>query len=355
MAAIAATGIAAGMAGFQLANFTVFLRFLRTIFPAVLMGRQRAAWSARNFFDSERARVTGLPRLDVPILPDYQFDWFVKDMKPAYNMVVKQIRVAREAEKQGIPVPAPKIEVAVRVATAKVVANAGREQMIAAVEVDGERTKTLRESQKEAAKAVKTMRKTWGDQWVEDTPKPVDLDAEYPDVVGWARVAVEETCSWCLMLCSRGPVYFSAGDAGSQLTDTEVINALGDGAKIPMDEWHTGCDCTVMPVYDKNDWPGKKAADAALEQWKDASEGFVYDPEKKYRVGTQKADGTWTFRSETLTEGAARYRETLNNLRFTLDGRDPADRQKVTKDQLDELLAAIPGASKLFAKELARR
>ena len=119
LAAVAAAGMAAGMAGTQIVNFTVWMRFLRLIFDAVTSGRSRAAWSARNFFDLERQRLTGLPRLDVPLLPDYQFDWFIRDMKPAYNTIVRQVAVVREQAKQGVAVPAPRVESTVRVAVAK--------------------------------------------------------------------------------------------------------------------------------------------------------------------------------------------------------------------------------------------
>jgi len=352
LAAVAVAGTAAAIAGTSIVNYTVFLRFLRLIWPAILTGRERAAWSARNFFDRERQRVTGLPRLDVPLLPDYEFDWFVKDMKPAYMMAVKQIKAARELEKTGIPAPPPKIESAVRVVTARIVANAGREQMIGAVEADAERSTNLRDSKKE----LKQMRKTWGGQWAEQDVTDLDAD-KAPDVIAWARVTTgDETCAWCVMLASRGPVYTSAKSAGvKKKAAARALELFGAGAKIPMNEWHTGCDCTVVPVYDENDWPGKDAFNDALEQWKAASEGFVYDPKKKYRFGQQKPDGTWTFRSSPVTEGAALYRETLNNLRFTVEGRDPTERQKVSKDAMDEILSAVPGASKLFAKELARR
>ena len=301
-------------------------------------------------------RVTGLPQLEVPLIPDYQFDWFAQDMKPAYRLAVKQIRVAREAEKVGVPAPPLKIEAAVRVSAAKVVANAGREQMIAAVEADAVNVKNLRESQKEAAKAVKRMRKTWGGQLVEDTTPVKDLDVDAPDVVGWARVATgDETCGWCMMLVSRGPVYMDADTAGAKYTSTETLNALDAGVVVPMDEWHTGCDCTVMPVWDKDDWPGKQQADDALERWNEAAADFVFDPDKKYRVQVKGENGKYTFRQAKLNEGEARYRETLNNLRFMLEGRDPSERTRVSKDQLDDILKSVPGAAKLFAKELARR
>jgi hypothetical protein len=203
-------------------------------------------------------------------------------------------------------------ESTIRVAVAKNVADAGRDQMVEAVEADAKQAKNLRASRKEAAAARKLK------------DQGIDLDADYPDVVGWARVATgRETCSWCLMLVSRGPVYRFAENAGAKLTDSEV-RALGAAAKIPMDQWHPGCDCTVVPVFDKTNWPGKQAADKALAQWKQASRGITYDPDKKYRVKNPK---TGKVDSVTLTEAQARYRETLNNLRFTVEGRDPAARQ----------------------------
>jgi NAD+--asparagine ADP-ribosyltransferase len=146
------------------------------------------------------------------------------------------------------------------------------------------------------------------------------------------------------MLVSRGPVYMDADTAGAKLTSTETRNAFDAGVVIPMDEWHTGCDCTVAPVFDENNWPGKQAADDALEQWEEAAKGFTYDPNKKYRIKDRK---TGKIVSTTLPPGAARYRETLNNLRFTLEGRDPAER-RVVRDQPLDTVAAI-------RKELARQ
>ena len=417
LAAVAAAGMAAGMAGAQIVNFTVWMRFLRLIFDAVMSGRSRAAWSARAFFDVERQRLTGLPRLDVPLLPDYQFDWFIRDMKPAYNTIVRQVAVVREQAKQGVAVPAPRVESTVRVAVAKIVADAGRDEMIRAVEADAavavevkKRKKAVAESKRKREsgeritpkdqkfiddvkellaveqemvelpkagqritpkdqKFIDDMKEilageqemvtlpTWGGNTYQ-VPKKVLDDYEPPDIVGWARVATgDETCAWCMMLVSRGPVYYSADSAGSALLTQEWLNEVeeskGVDPSLPMNEWHTGCDCTVMPVYDKNDWPGKDAADEALEKWNQAAENFEYDPDKKYRVLNE--DGK-TYRTTTLNRSQARQREVLNNLRFMLAGRDPLDRPNVlSKDQLDELLAALPGAAKLFKKELARR
>ena len=43
-------------------------------------------------------------------------------------------------------------------------------------------------------------------------------------VRGWARVATgDETCAWCLMLVSRGPVYHSAKKAGSKISSKALL------------------------------------------------------------------------------------------------------------------------------------
>ena len=41
--------------------------------------------------------------------------------------------------------------------------------------------------------------------------------------------------------------------------------------KSDMDEWHPGCDCKVVPVFDYREWPGKAEAAEALEKWNQAT------------------------------------------------------------------------------------
>jgi hypothetical protein len=69
----------------------------------------------------------------------------------------------------------------------------------------------------------------------------------------------DESCAFCWMLISRGPVYHSESSAG--------LVAPGE-----MNAWHPNCDCRVVPVFDeKSDWPGKQDYLAALELWKDST------------------------------------------------------------------------------------
>ena len=65
--------------------------------------------------------------------------------------------------------------------------------------------------------------------------------------VTFARIPVGDTCSWCLMLASRGFIYSSARHAGEG------------------NRWHDWCDCVIAPSTEK-DLPPE------------------YDPEKLYEI-----------------------------------------------------------------------
>ncbi|AOT24670.1 capsid maturation protease [Mycobacterium phage Stasia] len=206
-----------------------WLSFLEVLFPEVYQKRLEAAELARQFHDNERLRHgrSFQPRF----LVEYDFREFVLDMEPAREQMQREM-----APQSALG------DVALR--AVRSVENAGRKQIIRAVEDDQE-TGTVK---------------------------------------GWARVATgRETCAWCLMLISRGPVYSSAENAGLDLDDqsaAEVFRASGgDLKKLAayvdenelMKEWHTGCDCKVVPVYDRANWPGRDAFKRAEELWKDAS------------------------------------------------------------------------------------
>lgn len=79
-----------------------------------------------------------------------------------------------------------------------------------------------------------------------------------PAALGWARVPSgrENTCGFCWMLASRGPVFSSRGAAGL------------------MDSWHDGCDCRVVAVYDADTWTGRDTYLAATARWETATAGY---------------------------------------------------------------------------------
>ncbi|QGJ88499.1 capsid maturation protease [Mycobacterium phage Kanely] len=208
-----------------------WLRLLDLLFPEIQRRRTEASVLARRFYDSQRAQHhPDLPRNDRP-LEGTTFEKFVENMDPARERM-------QQADTRGDALTHLTLR------AVREVENAGRQQIIHAVEND---------------------------------PEPRVLR-------GWARVATgRETCAWCLMLISRGPTYVRAETAGLDL-DTEHALELFEnndqetyfadiGGEIK--EWHTGCDCKVIPVFKNEDWFGKEAADRALDLWGDATKEAI--------------------------------------------------------------------------------
>ena len=208
-------------------SISEWIQVLQLIFPVVQDLRQEASGLARRFYDSQREQYhPELPRNDRP-LEGTTFETFVKNMEPTRKRMSQiesgddalgafTLRVVREVE------------------------NAGRQQIIHAVEND---------------------------------PEPRILR-------GWTRVATgRETCAWCLMLISRGPTYLGSDTAGLDIDDDEArelfenndIATYFENIEPHMQQWHTGCDCKVIPVFRQESWYGQEAADRALELWKEAS------------------------------------------------------------------------------------
>ncbi|AGT20544.1 head assembly protease [Mycobacterium phage SarFire] len=208
-----------------------WLRLLDLLFPEIQRRRTEASVLARRFYDSQRAQHhPDLPRNDRP-LEGTTFEKFVENMDPARERM-------QQADTRGDALTHLTLR------AVREVENAGRQQIIHAVEND---------------------------------PEPRVLR-------GWARVATgRETCAWCLMLISRGPTYVRAETAGLDL-DTEHALELFEnndqetyfadiGGEIK--QWHTGCDCKVIPVFRNEDWFGKEAADRALDLWGDATKEAI--------------------------------------------------------------------------------
>lgn len=198
-----------------------WLSLLQLLFPEVARQREVSAELARRFYDSQRAQHhPGLPRND-QLLENYEFKWFVENMEPTRK------RLSQEDSPQDAAG-----SLALR--AVREVENGGRRQIIHAVQ---------------------------------NEPEPKVLR-------GWARVATgRETCAWCLMLISRGPVYLGADTAGLDLDDTSARRMIAAGEDVSefMEQWHDGCDCKVVPVFKREGWPGQAASDRALELWNEAS------------------------------------------------------------------------------------
>ena len=268
-----------------------WMQLLEFVYPEVQRRRTEVASLARDMYDTERARhYPTLPRNERP-LEGTDFQRFVWSMEPARKTMSQEdspqnavthfaMRVAREIE------------------------NAGRNQIINAVDNDPDIDELLEiylpdtETVQPAA--------------VTDLTEFRERKQTSPSLVkGWARVATgRETCAWCLMLISRGPVYHGAVNAGLRLDDETAIDAFEDAGQDleafreyvadQMDEWHTGCDCVVVPVFDVANWPGFTAQQDAERIWIDASK------EASRLMGS----------GESRTQN--RYKETLNELRRRL-------------------------------------
>ncbi|UVK64145.1 capsid maturation protease [Mycobacterium phage Norz] len=208
-----------------------WLRLLDLLFPEIQRRRTEASVLARRFYDSQRAQHhPDLPRNDRP-LEGTTFEKFVENMDPARERM-------QQSETRGDALTHLTLR------AVREVENAGRQQIIHAVEND---------------------------------PEPRVLR-------GWARVATgRETCAWCLMLISRGPTYVRAETAGLDL-DTEHALELFENKDLEtyfadisgeIKQWHPGCDCKVIPVFRNEDWFGKEAADRALDLWGEATKEAI--------------------------------------------------------------------------------
>ena len=395
VAAVVSTAAAlAAMYGVQLLTLAGWRKLLEALFPLVAQQRTASAMSARRFYDAQR-RINFPTVLQHDIeLPATTWDGFVQAMEPARREVVKQVRMSAA---KGDPVVPDKIARPVVLQTAKVVQDAGRDTIVKAAETDQipDVVDNLERELKDAVRIEK--RATWGgntyDVEVPDKPTRKDLDTDYAKaatkIVGWARVATgDETCGWCWMLVSRGPVYTDAASAGldNPVDDIDALEELGTtngsqdlktlqvAARGHMTEWHPGCDCIAVPVFDRNNWAGRDTRLRALEDWKAASSAATKVIDNKagdrkrltYRAAKRNKDGSvelndnggMIYRDTTIGLGAARSREAVNAMRvLQAKGPDGLERWLERKlgaenadDVLDELFAAVPGAKKLFRR-----
>ena len=252
-----------------------WLSFLSAIYPHVEAQREQSAALARTFYDSQRElHYPELPRND-QFLEPYSMESFVRDMAPARKRM-SQPDSPQDAVAQ------------VAAQAVRAVENAGRQQIIHAVEGDT----ALGQLQEQAVAQREQLGK-----------KVADVPPEERVVRGWARVATgRETCAWCLMLVSRGPVYSGADSAGLDLADREVtdiwsrsggdLESFFSEIDAHMQEWHPNCDCKVVPVFKAASWPGKAEADQALDLWGTATSIAIEeerdDPDRTHVTGENK-------------------------------------------------------------------
>lgn len=246
LAALAAV-VAAVAAPFQVIALTRrdWISFLASIYEQVEQARWEIAGLARKFYDSERAKHLG------PVeLPDFS---------DSVDIIGPDGRPIRIEDTTGLLRPMwPQMNII----RAPYEPEWFEEAMDAVVEdfakpnaTDGALTNVLSAVVKEAENGG---RRT--NLWA------VDDD---PQVVGWARVEGNEnvgSCGFCAMLISRGPVYKEAGDSGLDLDNASAVEywrqaeETGNRSEIDalMTRWHPNCDCKVVPVFDRSNWPGRE-------------------------------------------------------------------------------------------------
>lgn len=204
------------------AFFTPFLtrrswnQMLRALYPVMKQFRDESTTLAREFYDANRARETDLPRHDIFKDDYYPIEWFAEAMEPVY----------RDFKRTG-NVDAAILQGSGRLS--KVIEDAARRTIIQGVQTD--------------------------------TSAPVR---------GWARYDPEPpTCSFCLMMISRGPVYMDAANAGLDLDDesAEELWQRNDVAamRAMMNRWHPHCTCVAVPVYRRSGYATEAQEKAALE------------------------------------------------------------------------------------------
>jgi hypothetical protein len=196
---------------------------MRSIFPLVNQARTESAELAREYYDTQRKNHTDEDdRFDID-LPPYEDDWFLEAMFPSKKSFQFNETSLGQAVQAGFR-------------AVKEVENGGR--------------RTIRNA--------------------------VDRDRV---AVGWARVATgRETCGFCLMLVSRGPVYQDAESAGLNADDTTALDILDENDTAAFNElmtrFHPNCDCKVVPVFDRNNWQGRDDFLEAQETWKRVTKGL---------------------------------------------------------------------------------
>lgn len=87
-----------------------------------------------------------------------------------------------------------------------------------------------------------------------------DDDDDSPEI-GWARILTgAESCGFCAMLASRGPVYKSKKTASE-------AGGVDDKA------YHDNCDCEVILVREDQDWVGREEYEALEQLWASSTVG----------------------------------------------------------------------------------
>lgn len=245
---------------------------LKLVYPEVEKARYESARLARDFYDSEREKH-GLGDHDV-WLSNYSLERFYQDMEHTRKSMVKPEASNRDVTKAGMGV-------------ARAVENGGRETIIRAIEDENKQLPDRNSERLTDTVSINFNDPTVNNKFSGFEDEPAQKGGKPGGKIrGWARVATgAETCSWCLMLVSRGPVYRSAESAGAKSDSNDAMATdYFSGVDIAMKEWHPNCDCKVVPVFDDKNWEGRAAYVKAYMAWLSITEEYSgYDKVNAFR------------------------------------------------------------------------
>lgn len=247
-------------------------QILRNIFPTVQRYRRQSSANARAFYDSERAQFIRRQRNTVPILGRDVMDLdLLGDLQDLRDSEIPDVLIDDDIDFDNEPERHP-------------IFLAEYEEPWLREALEPVRDDFLPETadQKDLEKVVHRVVKE-----VKNGGRQTQVRATRSDqlVQGWARVeGGGESCAFCTMLISRGPVYLEANTAGfgapnnvAAIRIWERFERTGDDTALMalMNRYHANCDCRVVPVFDRQDWPGRDAYLEAEQLWKESTKGYA--------------------------------------------------------------------------------
>ena len=106
--------------------------------------------------------------------------------------------------------------------------------------------------------------------------------------IGYARVlSGKESCAFCAMLASRGPVY-----------SEDTVTRRADGRR-----YHDGCDCRAVLVIEGQPWPGEAAYRRLEREWRAATWDAEPGETVFRRFGQRLRDGDVIAQAVALDAG----------------------------------------------------
>lgn len=218
---------------------------------------------------------------------------------------------------------------------------AGHRQMMRAVLDPEFGNYATREEQEELERSSSPL--TAGDDSDDDAP----AGSGKVRPVAWARVLQgKDSCGFCIMLASRGPVYSSADAAkyvaapvGEKSREGGFLSrkARTELRKKNPRAFHEHCDCIVVPVFDPENWSGRVEQQRLAKFYRDT----VEKEDRKYEADPEGYEPVKI--STVLSREAEAWQEAER-----LDGKE----EQVDPKYYGALASEIPDGERLYGHEL---